>query len=64
MNELQHLFGERLGNVTHMCPAPNCGQHPLLLCRWCSGSGKVSEADYHRFAAWWNDQVLKGEMPA
>lgn len=50
----QHLLGERLGDVTHMCP--ECGSPPRPTCGLCLGVGEVSTAALER----WQRQLWDG----
>lgn len=45
----QHVLGERVGDVTHMCP--DCGQPPQPFCATCHGSGNVTEEELSRWQA-------------
>lgn len=43
----QHVRGERVDQVLHMCP--ECGIHPRAFCPTCLGAGVVTE---QRLAQW------------
>jgi hypothetical protein len=48
----QHVQGQRLDHVTHMCP--ECGGFPRPLCQTCLGSGVCTE----EMLARWQTRIL------
>lgn len=50
----QHEQGQRIDNVTHMCP--ECGPRGSIFCRWCMGAGNITT---ERLADWQREENLK-----